>query len=76
MNDLDPQMRQIIAAANKSKPGSQLRYAAAYANMWLAGERNRVQLLYIRSNLSHWRGKTAAKVREAFDKKLESRNGC
>jgi hypothetical protein len=60
---------KVVAAVVASKPGSLMRYAAAYAQ---AGremddpEYIRVQCLYILNNLGHWRGEEAREVKATF----------
>lgn len=63
--------RRVIAAASAFKPGTDIQYAAAYAQAGLsltAAEEIRVQALYIRSNLSKWRGTEAREVKAALDR--------
>lgn len=47
-----------------------MRFAKSYAEAWKRGERNTTQLMYIRANLSGWRGDTAKLVREILDKEI------
>jgi hypothetical protein len=63
---------KIMAAAQRSKPGSNLQYAAAYAvhlSHHLPPEDLHMQALYTLSNLQHWRGEEAREVK-AFLKTL------
>ena len=60
--------RRIITAADKTKPGALVQYAATYASAGrgMQGEKLRVQILYVMSNLSMWRGEEAREVKEAL----------
>lgn len=58
----------IVEAADRSKPGSFLQYAAQYAlhmrSMELGTTEMHTQALYTLSNLQYWRGETAKKVKQ------------
>lgn len=70
----------ILRAAQAAAPGTLIQYAASYAKVGLtysdaavnAELTNvaRTQALYVRSNLSTWRGQEAQAVRRSMDKIL------
>jgi hypothetical protein len=57
--------RAILKAAEASKEGDAIRYGASYAQagIGMTGEYRRVQALYIRNNLSGWKGEEARAVK-------------
>lgn len=60
---------EVMRAARLSPNNRGLKYAAAYANagIGMVGEEQRVQALYIRNNLSTWRGEEAKQVKQHFE---------
>lgn len=64
----------LIEEASQSKPGSTLRYAAAYAErarmMKPGSEEWRTQMMYIRSNTVYWRGDVATGVKAVINLEL------
>jgi hypothetical protein len=69
--------RAVLAAKQRGEGGSMMAYAASYAQTGLNDaamsaygakhEGQRVQALYIRSNLSAWRGDEAKRVKASLD---------
>ena len=58
--------KNILVEAMAGRGGVQLRYAAAYAEKYLKGEKNKTQLLYILNNIQYWRGHLATESRKAL----------
>lgn len=71
----------IIRYANNRQKGGKINYAASYAAYGLKlpdavckvelTDEMRTQALYVRTNLSGWRGDEARAVRQSIDKILE-----
>lgn len=63
-------VERIRAAADRSKPGSNLQYAAQYAiemlHMQPGTRQMHVQALYVLNNLQYWRGKEASQVKDVL----------
>jgi len=70
---MDPKIHTALQTVLREAKGGCAEYAKTYARAALlrdmSGEELRVQCLYVLTNLSHWRGKTAravkAKLKEA-----------
>ena len=60
----------ISAILGADSRGANIQFAKSYAQAWLRGNRTETQLLYIRANLSGWRGATAKQVRAVIDAQI------